>query len=158
MPSVSDRLSRLWNRTSRFPGGRWVFSLLFGFFVPYSGTIAPTVDELAPGRAVVRMRDRRAVRNHLSSIHAVALVNLGELASGLAMTMALPADVRGIVTSLSAEYPKKARGPLVARATVTLPAIGPDPVDLPVEATIEDAAGALVCRVRAVWRLERRAA
>jgi acyl-coenzyme A thioesterase PaaI-like protein len=158
MGSASDRLARLWRRTHALPGGRWLFSRVFDFFVPYTGTIGATVDELAPGRAIVRLRDRRAVRNHLDSIHAVALINLGELASGLAMTMALPADVRGIVTSLGADYLKKARGPLVARSDVTLPAIGSDPVECPVVARIEDQSGAEVCRVRAVWRLERRAA
>jgi Domain of unknown function (DUF4442) len=74
------------------------------------------------------------------------------------MTMALPADVRGIVTSLAAEYLKKARGPVIARSSVTLPAIGTEPVELAIVATIEDEAGAAVCRVRASWRLERRAA
>jgi acyl-coenzyme A thioesterase PaaI-like protein len=155
---ASARLARMWDRTHGLPAGRWIFSRIFGFFVPYTGTIGARVDELAPGRAVVRMRDRRGVRNHLDSIHAVALINLGELASGLAMTMALPADVRGIVTALGAEYLKKARGPLVARSAVSLPLIGSEPVDLPVLATIEDDSGSLVCRVRAVWRLERRAA
>ena len=99
------------------------------------------------------MTKRRKVRQHLGSVHAVALVNLGEVTSGLAMLMALPPGVRGIVTRLSAEYFRKARGTLTAEARVTVPEVS-GPTEHAIEARIADSTGTEVCQVQAVWRLE----
>lgn len=148
------RLLGGWRRLSRRPGGAWLFSRLVGRMAPYTGTIGARVISLEPGRAEVRLRDRRAVRNHLRSVHAIALANLGELASGLAATAAMPAGVRGIPTRITIDYLKKARGTLTAHGTADLPAVDA-PVTAEVDARIVDEDGDVVAHVRVQWQLER---
>ena len=133
--------------------GSRLYSWVLGRMVPYSGSIRPHVMELSPGHAVVAIRDRRGVRNHLRSIHAVALANIGELASGLAMTAALPASVRGIVTQMQIEYLKKARGTLTATSDARPPDRVEEDLDHPVVAEIRDESGDVVARVTVHWRL-----
>jgi acyl-coenzyme A thioesterase PaaI-like protein len=143
-----------WQRLHRLPGGKRLFSWLLGRYAPYTGSIGAHVEELRPGHARFTLRDRRAVRNHLDSIHAVALVNLAEVTSGLAMTTALPRGVRGIVTSLSIEYLRKARGVLTATADVDVPPVsGRTPLEL--TATVTDPAGNVVARAHVQWLLDR---
>jgi acyl-coenzyme A thioesterase PaaI-like protein len=134
-----------WDILSGVPGGKALFSRLVGAMAPYTGTIHASVDVLRPGFAEVRMADRRAVRNHLDCVHAVALANLAELAGNVALAYSLPDDARFIVSGMEIEYTKKARG--------TITAIGEPPVprsstraayDVPV--TLRDTEGDEVAR------------
>ncbi len=151
-PAGSSRLLAWWRRCEGLPFGRALFTVVIRFAVPYSASIDPTVLALEPGHAKVALRDRSGVRNHLGSIHAVALTNLGELTSGLAMTAAMPPTVRGIVRSIVTDFAKKARGTLVAEAHVTLPEVIGD-TDFEVRAEIRDSGGDVVATVRVLWRL-----
>jgi len=141
-----------WQFCERMPGGKWLFSRYLGWHVPYSGSISPHITTLQPGYAKVVLKDRRAVRNHLNSIHAIALVNLGEIASGLALLSGLPENVRGIVTNISIDYLKKARGRLIAESRVTLPDITEDTQHI-VHADIHDQDGDVVAHVKVCWQL-----
>ena len=135
-----------WNLLSGMPGGKIVFSKLVGRMAPYTGSIHAKVTVLRAGYAEVVMHDRRAVRNHLDCVHAVALANLGELAGNVALAYALPDDARFIVSGMEIEYLKKARG--------TITAVGEPPTprtaqraqyDVPV--TLRDASGDTVAKV-----------
>ena len=139
-----------WRRLSGTALGRRLFSASIGRYARYTGTIRPRIEVLEPGRAVVRMRDRAAVRNHLRSIHAVALMNLGEVTSGLALLAGLSPDARAILVGLSMEYHKKARGPLTAECRC--PVIS-DPAErrIQIQAPIRDGQGEVVAEAVATW-------
>lgn len=151
--SPGARILRLWQRLAPWPGGRWLFGFILGRMVPYTGSISPRIRELQPGHACIELRDRRRVRNHLNSIHAIALSNLGEVTSGLAMLTGLPPNIRGIAVKISTEYFKKARGRLVAETRCEVPQVQGEDVEVVVQADIRDRDGDVVARTTAVWRL-----
>ncbi|HEY4239471.1 MAG TPA: hotdog fold domain-containing protein [Kofleriaceae bacterium] len=135
-----------WNVLSGMPGGKTVFSRLVGRMAPYTGSIHATVTVLRAGYAEVQMADRRAVRNHLDCVHAIALANLAELAGNVALAYSLPDDARFIVSGMTIDYVKKARGTITAVGEPPVPRSSARAhVDVPV--TLRDAGGETVATV-----------
>jgi len=117
---------------------------------PYTGSIGAMVDDVRPGYARLHMTDRKSVRNHLKSIHAVALVNFVEETTGMAMVSQFPKGIRGIVKRIDVEFVKKARGTVVADCHA--PQIDTAKSnEYTVETEVKNAEGEVVCIGRAVW-------
>ena len=148
--SVSRELRTQWQRLSGLPGGKRLFSLMLGRMAPYTGTVGGIVEHLEPGHARVRLRDRRRVRNHLRSVHAIALANIAEMSTGLAVLSGLPDDARAILVGFSIEYVKKARGDLVAETHCDIPA-STERRAYEIEGVIRDASGDVVATAVARW-------
>ena len=152
IPAPGERLRALWRRLAPLPGGKTLFSLLLGRITPYSGTIGARVEELTPGFCRATLRDRRRVRNHLASVHAMALANFAELTSGLAVLSGLAPGVQGIVTGFSITYQKKARGLLTAECRVTGLEVTAER-EYEAGVTVTDAQGDVVATATTRWRL-----
>jgi acyl-coenzyme A thioesterase PaaI-like protein len=150
--SPGAKLLSAWRRLSPLPGGHWLFTQLVKWMIPYTGSVSPRVETLEPGFARISITQRRRLEQHLGSIHAIALMNVAEFASGAAMTTALPPGYRGIVTKMTIEYFKKARGTVTAESRPNLP-------DLTVEgeydfiSEITDQKGDLIARATVRWKL-----
>jgi len=150
--SIGPGLRKQWRLACTLPGGKWLFSRMLGLRVPYTGVLGAEVQSLAPGHCLVKLHDSRRLRNHLHSIHAMALANLGEMVTGLALLNSLPDGTRAILTGFSIEYLKKARGTLLAQCRCSVP-VNNVPADLDISGETRDSAGEVVATFRARWRI-----
>jgi acyl-coenzyme A thioesterase PaaI-like protein len=141
------------NTTNRLPFGGRLFSLFLGWYAPYSGSIGARVEALGVGEVEVSLLDRRKVRNHLKSVHAIASINLGEIVTRLAVLTAITDDMRGIVLGLRSEYKKKARGTLTATAFFEFAEQMEDNTPFEVSCEIKNITGDVVASVTANWLL-----
>lgn len=139
---MSTPLLKLYAKITRWPFGHWVFSKAVCFKAPFFGTIAPTIIRLEDSRCEAVIKDRRAVHNHIGSVHAIALCNLAELCAGVMTDASLPKDMRWIPKGMAVTYLKRAKGRMHAVATPMIPIISSGAgYELPVNVDVTDAAG-----------------
>ena len=143
-------MRNLWQSLSVLPGGKLLFSLIVGTVIPYTGSMRARVEQLKPGHAIVRLRDRRRVRNHLHSIHAIALANLAEFTTGLATLSGMPDSARAILVGLEIEYSKKARGDIISECITSIP-VTDERLEYRVEVILRDSVGDTVATAWARW-------
>jgi acyl-coenzyme A thioesterase PaaI-like protein len=104
MPAVLD----LWKKTSALPLGDRIFSIAFSQKAPYFATIRPRFTVVEPNRAELVIRKRRAVHNHIGTVHAIALCNGLEAAMGALAEASIPRDRRWIPKGMEVAYTAKA--------------------------------------------------
>jgi acyl-coenzyme A thioesterase PaaI-like protein len=134
-----------WRRLEAKPFGKAIFSRAICFKAPYFATITPRFVELRPGLARVTMKKRRAVQNHIGTVHAIAMCNLAELAAGTLTEVSIPESMRWLPKGMTVEYLRKAETDV--EAVATLPGVDEGAArDVPATVEMKDAAGELVCR------------
>ncbi|HYX32512.1 MAG TPA: DUF4442 domain-containing protein [Oligoflexus sp.] len=134
-----------WDTLSRLPRGKYIYSYLIGRYAPYTGSIKAVIEELSTGHSEVVLKDTPNLRNHLQSIHAVALANLAELTGNIALSYSMPADARFIVSKMELEYVKKARGTVTGVCDCPVPTSNAKKTYL-VPVRIVNDAGEVVCK------------
>ncbi len=99
------------------------------------------------------MPDRRRVRNHIGTVHAIALCNLAELAAGVMTDASLPPSMRWIPKGMTVDYLAKARGTMRAVATPdTALVAAAEGYALPVSVEVRGGDDGVVFRARiAMW-------
>jgi acyl-coenzyme A thioesterase PaaI-like protein len=100
----------LWRRCSTLPLGTRVFSIAFAQKAPYFASVRPRFTVVEPNRAELVVRKRRAVQNHLGTLHAIALCNGLEAAMGALAEASIPPSRRWIPTGMDVSYTAKATG------------------------------------------------
>jgi hypothetical protein len=96
--------------------GRGAFSLAFALKAPYFLTIAPTLVELRPNHAEVRVRKWWGVHNHIGTVHVIAVANGLEMAMGALAEATIPDHLRWIPKGMELEYLAMSDSTLLATA------------------------------------------
>ncbi len=128
MPQVLS----MWNKAQRLPGGERLFSVAFGRMAPYFSTVRPRFTEVRPNRAALVIRKRRAVHDHLGTVHAIALCNGLEAAMGALAEATVPPGRRWIPKGMEVSYTARATSDITCVAETDPEQWASDDPDLPV--------------------------
>ena len=131
MATTSPVMS-LYERTTRLPQGRRVFSLLFSLKAPYFASVRPRFAELRPDYAELVIPKRRRVHNHLKTVHAIAICNGLEAAMGALAEVSVPAHKRWIPRGMDVSYTAKATSDITCIAETDRAQWTGDDPDVPV--------------------------
>ncbi|KJE89632.1 hypothetical protein CAOG_08466 [Capsaspora owczarzaki ATCC 30864] len=158
-------LESLWGAVHKQPLGRELISTLMGILSTYTGSVSPFIAQVDATETLVQLTERPWLRNPFTSIHALAIANAAELASGLLATRATEHfGGRVIVTNISVAYDRKARGVISCHAQLTPEQVrqvesmassaqAGKPVDesLVIQVNVLDSKKEIVSRLQATW-------
>ena len=106
VPPVRNQFTRLLSVTKYLPAKARsnILTKAFSKVVPYVGTTGLYYETVTPNEVVVSLNNRKAVQNHIGSIHAVAVTLLAETATGFVLGMNLPADRVLLIKSYAVNF------------------------------------------------------
>lgn len=94
-------------------------SAFFGRTVKFAGTAGTRVEMLTPTRCIVTLKNRKAVQNHIGSVHAIANALIAESATGYLVGMNVPDAAVPVIKTIKLDYVKRSKGNMRAEAWLT---------------------------------------
>src|SRR5690554_7403428 len=108
MQSNTNYLLALHEKCLKLPFGERIFSLMFARKAPYFRSIRPHITQLRENYCELRFNKRKAVQNHIGTVHAIALCNGLEMAMGALAEASIPKHLRWIPKGMTVQYTAKA--------------------------------------------------
>lgn len=130
-------------------------SLAIGRIVKFVGTAGLSIEELTPSRAVVFIKNRPRVQNHIGGVHAAAMALVAETATGFVVGMNVPDRAVPVIKTMKIDFVRRAQGSLRAvaelsedqRARITTEEKG----EVEVKVTVTDEKGEEPIRCAMIW-------
>ena len=128
-----SRVVDLYDKAHAIPiVGDRIFSFAFSQVAPYFWTIRPRFTVIEPNHAEVVIPKRRGVKNHIGTVHAIALCNGLEAAMGVLAEASIPKDKRWIPKGMEVSYTAKATTDITCIAETDATQWSGDDPDVPV--------------------------
>jgi acyl-coenzyme A thioesterase PaaI-like protein len=99
---------KLFNKLEKYPFGNKLFSMFAARKAPYFQTISPVVTKVVPGECHCLIKKKRAVENHIGTVHVIAICNGLEMAMGFMAEASVPKHLRWIPKGMQVDYTAKA--------------------------------------------------
>ncbi|RIA96945.1 hypothetical protein C1645_753894, partial [Glomus cerebriforme] len=129
-----------------------LYSYLLSFVNPFSSCIHMRITTLDKGFCSGVLKEQKKIHNPFNSIHAAALCTFAETVGGLAVFSKLTDKDRAIVTKITIEYFKKARGLITATSHFNLGEISGQ-TEKECEVILKDEALDTVAKATVFWSI-----
>jgi acyl-coenzyme A thioesterase PaaI-like protein len=158
-------LLRIVNRINQNPAPeplrKAALTLAFNAKVKYAGTSCVGIQRWDTETAVVNLKNRWHVQNHIGGIHATAMATLAESATGMLFSLYVPDTHLPLLKSMKVSYTARAAGNLQAVATLTeeqkslIQSTDKGSVTVPVKVTDSDGKEPIQCEMEWAWTKKR---
>lgn len=119
--SENNFVLKSWARANKIPGGTWLMSKIVARQAPYFSTVNPQILELRENYCKIKIKKRRAVENHIGTVHVIAICNQLEMAMGVLAEASIPKHLRWIPKGMEVNYTAKANSDITGIAIVDTP-------------------------------------
>ena len=130
--SEQNYLLKLRAQCLKLPLGARIFSMMFARKAPYFASIKPLITELEPNFCQLTFKKRKAVENHIGTVHAIAVCNGMEMAMGALAEASIPKHLRWLPKGMQVNYLAKTNGDvrIEAKATEQTWQVGDQPIEV----------------------------